>query len=153
MTLGTIEPVRREKPSRSASLRAFLSTAMVAARRARGSCHGDLGFHCWEKSSHHVAGGITWASRSLESALMVAASTPAIREPMSAPPVFSLARRVVRSGTPLMTSVLIDGFLRQYCSLASRTSSTPGVCRTTPSGPSPTGGPREPPAPPPSTYV
>ncbi len=49
---------------------------------------------------------------------------------MSASPVLSMARRVVRSGTPLMTMRLTEGFLRQYCSLASSTSSTPGVMRT-----------------------
>src|SRR5260370_27389429 len=30
-----------------------------------------------------------------------------------------MAKRVVRSGTPLMTTRLIEGFLRQYCSFAS----------------------------------
>ncbi len=49
---------------------------------------------------------------------------------MSASPVFNIASRVVRSGTPLNTRVLIVGFLRQYCSLASSTSSSPGLCRT-----------------------
>ena len=81
-------------------------------------------------SIHQVAEGITWASRSFGSALMVAASTPTMRYPMSASPVFSMASRVVRSGTPLMTTRLIDGFLRQYCSFASSTSSTPALMLT-----------------------
>src|SRR5438034_540087 len=41
-----------------------------------------------------------------------------------------MARRVVRSGTPLMTTRLMEGFLRQYCSFASSTSSVPGPVRT-----------------------
>ena len=129
MTPGMIEPVRRENPRRSASLSPCLSTAKVAASRTRRSLHGDLGFHCSGYSIHQVAGGITLARRSFGSALIVAASRPTIRYPISASPVLSMAMRVVRSGTPLMTTRLIDGFLRQYCSLASSTSSTPGFMR------------------------
>jgi len=76
MPLGIIEPVRRENPSRSASLRASLSTASMAASRTRRSFHGDFGFHCSGNSSHHVAGGMTLASRSFASAFIVAASGP-----------------------------------------------------------------------------
>jgi hypothetical protein len=39
-------------------------------------------------------------------------------------------RRVVSSGTALNTSRLTLGVLRQYCSLASSTSSTPGLNET-----------------------
>ena len=73
---------------------------------------------------------MTFASLSLGSALIVAASSPTIRYPMSASPVFSMARRVVRSGTPLKTTRLTVGFLRQYCSFASSTSSMPGFALT-----------------------
>src|SRR5437870_3667385 len=112
---------------------------MLAARRTRRSAQGDFGFHCSGYSTHHAAGERVFARRSLGSALIVAASTPTIRYPRSASPVFSIASRVVRSGTPLMTTRLIEGFLRQYCSLASRIVSMPGVLVTTRYGPSPTG--------------
>src|SRR6266704_1412297 len=65
MTLGMIDPVRREKPSRSASLMACLSTARFAASRTRRSCHGDLGFHCSGNSTHQAAGAMTFASLSV----------------------------------------------------------------------------------------
>ena len=79
MTLGMIDPVRREYPSRSASLIPCLSIAITAARRTRRSAQGDSGFHCSGNSTHHTAGGIVRARRSFGSALMVAASTPTIR--------------------------------------------------------------------------
>src|SRR5256885_5887497 len=78
MLLGMIDPVRRENPRRSASLSACLSTARFAANRTRRSLHGDLGFHCSVYSIHQVAGGITVASRSFGSVLMVIASRPII---------------------------------------------------------------------------
>ena len=79
MTLGMIDPFRREYPSRSASLMPCLSMARLAASRTRRSAQGDLGFHCSGNSTHQLAVGMTWTNRSLGSALMVAASTPTIR--------------------------------------------------------------------------
>ena len=49
---------------------------------------------------------------------------------MSASPRLSMTRRVATSGTLRMTSVLTLGGFRQYCSFASRTSSTPGLNET-----------------------
>src|SRR5207247_8038302 len=63
----------------SASLIPFLSMARFAASRTRRSCQGDFAFHCSGNSTHQVALGMTWASRSLGSALIVAASTPTMR--------------------------------------------------------------------------
>jgi hypothetical protein len=49
---------------------------------------------------------------------------------MSISPRFSMAMRVTSSGTPSRTRRLTLGLLRQYCSLASSTTSTPGVSDT-----------------------
>jgi len=49
---------------------------------------------------------------------------------MSTSPLLSAAARVVSSATLLMTMRLTVGTLRQYRSLASATSSTPGVNET-----------------------
>src|SRR5438552_15548679 len=98
MLAGMIDPVSRENPSRSASLSPCLSTARFAANRTRRSLHGDLGFHCSVYSTHQVAGGITLATRSFGSALMVVASRPIITYAISASPVLRMARLVVRAG-------------------------------------------------------
>ena len=79
ITLGTIDPVSLEKPNRSASFMACLSTARIAASRTRRSCHGELGFHCSGKSIHQTEDGLTFASRSFGSDWIVAPSTPTIR--------------------------------------------------------------------------
>ena len=71
---------------------------------------------------------------------------------MSASPRLSMARRVVSSATDLKTSRFTLGVLRQYCSCASSTSSTPGVNDTNLYGPAPTGAFLNPSSPTFSTY-
>ncbi len=66
---------------------------------------------------------------------------------MSAPPVLSIATRVVPSGTPFITSRLTLGTLRQCAVLASSTISTPGVSLTNLYGPAPIGCLRKPSSP------
>src|SRR5438093_13018256 len=58
---------------------------------------------------------------------------------MSASPRLSMARRVDSSGIDLSTRRLTLGLFRQYVSLASSTSWTPGVNATNRYGPAPTG--------------
>ena len=53
----------------------------------------------------------------------------------------------------LKTSRLTDGVFRQYWSIASITSSTPGVCETNRYGPAPTGAFLNPSSPTFSTYL
>src|SRR2546426_9528089 len=71
---------------------------------------------------------------------------------MSASPRLSMARRVESSGTDRATSVLTLGVLRQYCSFASTTSSTPGLNEGNLYGPAPTGARLNPSSPTFSTY-
>jgi hypothetical protein len=58
---------------------------------------------------------------------------------MSTSPPFRAASRVASSGITLKTRRLTLGALRQYCSFASKTSSTPGVNETNLYGPAPIG--------------
>ena len=71
---------------------------------------------------------------------------------MSASPRLSMARRVDSSGIDLNTSRFTLGVFRQYCSLASSTSSIPGVNDTNLYGPAPTGARLKPSSPTFSTY-
>src|SRR5262245_18794212 len=71
---------------------------------------------------------------------------------MSISPRLSAANRVAGSGITLYTSRLTCGVLRQYWSIASSTSSTPGVYETNLYGPAPTGAFLKPSSPTFSTY-
>ena len=71
---------------------------------------------------------------------------------MSTSPRFKLARRVASSGIDRKTKRFTFGVLRQYCSKASTTSSTPGVNETKRYGPAPIGAFLNPSSPTFSTY-
>src|SRR5215813_1487791 len=71
---------------------------------------------------------------------------------MSTSPPLSTARRVDSSGIDRNTRRLTLGVLRQYCSKASKTNSTPGVNETNLYGPAPTGAFLNPSSPTFSTY-
>ena len=80
------------------------------------------------------------------------ATAPRKVYPTSISPRFSIVARVISSDTALRTSRLTLGILRQYCSLASTISSTPGANETNRYGPAPTGAFLKPSSPTFSTY-
>src|SRR5215510_1969035 len=131
--------VIRDNPSVSASLSPCRSIARFAASRTRASAHGDFASHCSAKYSHSVTGAATAFNVRPGVRRTSSASTPRNVKATSASPRFSMASRVDESGTARKTSVLTLGVLRQYCSLASRTSSTPGLKEANLYGPAPMG--------------
>ena len=115
------------------------SIANLAACRTRTSCQGDFGSHCSGKyiqygadptGAFNVRPGVRWTS---------SASSARIDRAISTSPRFSAANRVDSSGITRMTIRFTPGVLRQYCSCASSTSSTPGLNETNLYGPAPIG--------------
>src|SRR5215470_12088533 len=128
------------------------SIARLAARRTRRSCHGDLGSH-WSGNTSQVV-NVKWVGARLRPGVRFSSSArgPVIEYATSTSPRLRAASRVDSSGITRNTRVLMLGGLRQYCSLASSTSSTPGLNETNLYGPAPTGAFLKPSGPTCSTY-
>src|SRR5215831_12181161 len=118
----------------------------------RRSCHGDFGSHWSGKLTQNVA----WPTLGLRVSPGLrrssSASAPRIAYATSTSPRLSAASRVASSGIDLRTRRLTFGTLRQYCSNASTTSSTPGLYETNLYGPAPIGAFLNPSSPTFSTY-
>jgi len=127
--------------------------ARFVARRTRRSDHGDFGSHCCVNTSHWVNVGYVTLRLSPAERLISSACGPRSVIAMSVSPRFSIATRVDSSGTDLKTRRFTAGGLRQYASLASSTTSMPGVNETNRYGPAPTGALRKPSSPTRSVYA
>ena len=128
-----------EWPSVIAWLMALRSIARLAARRTRGSAHGDFGSNCSVNTIHSVNVGNVALSVRPGVRLTSSPFGPRIEYATSASARLSIARRVDSSGTDLKMRRFTPGVLRQKPSYASTTSSTPGLNDTKRYGPAPTG--------------
>ena len=113
MTRGTITPAGGQYPRQAASLIPLRFSARLTASRRRLSCHGDLGSHCSANSIQKIDACREAKSVRRGSRFTSSASGPSRAYAMSASPRFSIATRVVPSGTLFMISRLTFGTRRQ----------------------------------------